>query len=469
VRYLSLLFLFSHALYADSLGSKIDIAINKELPHALVSILVKDAKNGQLIFSRNANKLLAPASNMKLFTAAAALYYWKPNHRFETALLQNNHDYYIKFGASPSLTTENLSALIRHLKTTEHTKIKGNIVLDTTRFKAPYVPNGVSYDDMGWYYAAPDTAIILDENSASYELTSAPTLGQLTTIKPKNEKKALTIENEVITVSKEEAKLHCGLNIEIKPQNTLRLHGCVAQNKNPKLLQLAVPDPELLAKEVIQEALKQNGIQLNGTIINDKTPDEAHVIARFQSAPLSKLLDHMLKESDNLYADNISKQLAYSVTKEGTNKQAVFAIKDILAHNTQLDMAQLELADGLGTRYNLTTAEQMTILLANVYRNKKIFTPFFSALPQSGVSGSLNNRMKKTPLEKIVYAKTGTMHDISSLSGYLINPNGRPIIFSIIINGINKPVSKAKSLEEQILTIIDQEINGDAPAHTDFA
>jgi D-alanyl-D-alanine carboxypeptidase/D-alanyl-D-alanine-endopeptidase (penicillin-binding protein 4) len=131
-------------------------------------------------------------------------------------------------------------------------------------------------------------------------------------------------------------------------------------------------------------------------------------------------------------------------------------------------MTQIDLADGVGTRYNLATAEQITLLLSTIYQNKELYPLLFSALPQSGVSGSLKDRMKKTALEKIVYAKTGTMHDISSLSGYLINPNGRPIIFSIIINGINKPIGKAKAVEEQILSLVDQEINGDSPAHSDF-
>ncbi|RUR12373.1 D-alanyl-D-alanine carboxypeptidase/D-alanyl-D-alanine-endopeptidase [Legionella sp. km772] len=463
------LFLVGQTLHADSLSSKIDIAVNKELPNATVSILIKDAKNGQLIFSRNANKLLAPASNMKLFTAAAALYYWKPDHYFETQLLQKKQNYYIHFGGSPSLTVDNLnSLLIQYLKTHNIKKINGSIVLDTSLFKPPYYPSGVSYDDLGWYYAAPDTAIILNENATHYELITAKDLGKPVTIQAKKNSQKITVINDVITVSKEVEKQHCSLNVEIKPNNTLRLYGCVAQTKNPKSLELAITDPELLAKQSLKQTLKQNGIQFNGQIINEKTPKDAELLAQLHSDPLSKLVNHMLKESDNLYADNLTKQLAYALTNEATNKQAMFAVKDILSKNTRVDFNQIELADGVGTRYNLATAEQITILLGTIYRDKKIFPTFFSSLPQSGVSGSLRDRMKKTALEKIVYAKTGSMHDISALSGYLINPNGRPLIFSIIINGVNKPISKAKALEEQILTIINEEINDDVE-HTDFA
>lgn len=471
MRYLSFVCLIwlisSPTIQAESLASKIDIAVNKALPNATVSILVKDAKNGQTIFSRNANKLLAPASNTKLFTAAAALYYWKPEHYFETKLLQKDNNYYIYFGGSPSLTSSNLSSLvINYLKSHHIRKINGNVVLDGSLFKPPYYPAGLSYDDLGWYYAAPNTSIILNENAAVYELITAEEIDKPVVIKAKKDNQGLTIVNEVLTVSKE--KKQCSLNIEILPHNTLRLYGCIAQQKNPKQLELAIPRPERLAKEVLQNALKQNNIQLNGKIINGITPENTNLLASLHSDSLLTLLSHMLKESDNLYADNLTKQLAYALTQDTTDKQAMFAVKEILSKNTSLDFKQLELTDGMGTRYNLANSEQITILLTNLYRDKRLFPLFFSALPQSGVSGTLKDRMLKTPLEKIVYAKTGSMHDISALSGYLINPNGRPLVFSIIINGINKPLNKAKALEEEILTIINEEINVDVP-HSDFA
>ena len=62
--------------------------------------------------------------------------------------------------------------------------------------------------------------------------------------------------------------------------------------------------------------------------------------------------------------------------------------------------------------------------------------------------------MQKTALDKHVLAKTGTMHDMSSLSGYMIDAEGSKLIFSIIINGVNQPIRRAKALEESILLIL---------------
>ena len=113
----------------------------------------------------------------------------------------------------------------------------------------------------------------------------------------------------------------------------------------------------------------------------------------------------MLKESDNLYANSLTKQLAFSLTKEGTNKQGAFAIKKILSEHTNLDMNQIELTDGMGTRYNLVTPEQIVFLLTNLYNDKTMRPILVNALPQSGVSGTLKDRMKKTVWTKLFLPK----------------------------------------------------------------
>lgn len=450
----SITLFFTQVVFSQTLSDEIDALIKSQLPHATVGALVKDAQTGQIIYSKNADKLLSPASNMKLFTAAAALYHFAPGHRFLTTLSEKDHNYYITFSGSPSLTVDNFKALILNLKKDNITTLSGDIILDTARFKAPYYSSGASYDDLGWYYSAPDTAAILSGNAENYAVTSAKKFGDLVELKPQSPEKRLKIINEVVTVSKEQEKNHCNFNIEIRPNNTLKLFGCMAQYEKPKIIQLAIPNPIAMAKTIIKETLAENNIQFKGQIINGETPTDAQIIVTYKSDELTKMISHMLKESDNLYANSLTKQLAYSLTKEGSYKQGAFAIKKILKEHTTLDMTQIELTDGMGTRYNLASPEQIVMLLTNLYNDKTLRPIFLNALPQAGISGTLKDRMKKTKLEKKVFAKTGSMHDISSLSGYIISPNARSLIFSIVINGINKPIIKAKSLEEQILQLI---------------
>ncbi|BCA94411.1 D-alanyl-D-alanine carboxypeptidase [Legionella antarctica] len=441
------------------MSTRIDALIEKQLPHATIGILVKDAKTGDVIYRSNSDKLLYPASNVKLFTAAAALYHLKPKHHFLTTLSQKNQNFYITFSGSPSLTIDNFTDLLLSLKKNNIKKINGDIILDTSRFKAPYYPGGESYDDLGWYYSAPDTAVILDENAEAYDVISAKKLGMPVTIKPRSAAPNLTVINQIITVNKEQEKEHCNLNIEIQPNNTLRLYGCMAQESKTKLIKLAIPDPVLMAKQIIEKTLKKYSLIFKGRIIIGRTPSDARIVTSYKSRDLIALIAHMLKESDNLYANSLTKELAFSLTKEGSFKQGAFAIKKILAEHTHLDMKQVVLTDGMGSRYNLITPEQIVLLLTHLYNDKTMRPIILNALPQAGVSGTLIDRMKKTPLEKKVFAKTGSMHDISSLSGYIINPQARSLIFSIVINGVNKPINTAKSLEDQILLTIFEQLS----------
>lgn len=450
-------FFLSQIGNSQTLSEKIDEIIAQKLPHATVGILIKEAETERVVYSRNADKLLSPASGIKLFTAAAALYQLKPDYRFITTLSKKGQDYYIHFTGSPSFTVDNLTSLVLNLKKSNSNTINGNVIIDSSQYQDPYYPSGTSYDDLGWYYAAPDTAAILNENKVAYELISAKELEKPVLIKlKKNQPKVLTLVNEVVTVSKEEAKNHCSLNLEVKSNNTIRLYGCKTQEKNPKLIELAIPDPILFVKQMIRKTFDKNRIALKGKIVTGVSPADTQLVASFQSKTLSKLIAHMLQQSDNLYANSLTKKLGYCLTGKGTHKEGAYAIKKILSEHTNLDLSQMEIVDGEGTRYNLMTPEQIVILLNDLYHDKDIKNIFFKALPQAGVSGTLKDRMKKTMLEKKVYAKTGSMHDISSLSGFIINPHDKTFIFSIIINGVNKPLVKAKSLEEKILLALDE-------------
>jgi len=108
--------LFNQVVSSQTLSAKIDALIEQELPHATVGVLIKNAQTGDIIYSRNADKLLSPASSTKLFTAAAALYQLTPSFHFTTTLSQKNQDYFIKFTGSPSLTEQNLIDLVLNLK-----------------------------------------------------------------------------------------------------------------------------------------------------------------------------------------------------------------------------------------------------------------------------------------------------------------------------------------------------------------
>jgi D-alanyl-D-alanine carboxypeptidase/D-alanyl-D-alanine-endopeptidase (penicillin-binding protein 4) len=438
---------------ASALDVKLNALIQQTLPNATVGIMIQDAKTGRVLYQKNADKLLMPASNVKLFTAVAALNYFKLNQTFDTTLLQHNDNIYIKFSGDPSLTRDQFKTLITQLKQHNIQIIRGDIILDASRFKAPDYDAGISYDDLGWYYAAPVSAIILNENAEAYDFISAPQLGALIQIKAKAPDASLMIVNDVVTVASPE-KEGCGLHLKEQRANQWHLFGCFAKRKDPEVMQLAISKPMLVAKKDIQKTLRTLGITLKGQIKEGTVPTTANILAVQHSTSLIHLITHMLQTSDNLYADSFVKQLGYAINREGSYQQGMLALKKLLKQHTHLNMHQLELADGVGTRYNLATAEQFVVLLSDIYHNLTLYPVILKALPQAGTSGTLMSWLKQPQLEKNVFAKTGTMHDIASLSGYFVRPHASVLIFSMMINGINQPMKNVRDFEEKVLLLV---------------
>ena len=137
--------------------------------------------------------------------------------------------------------------------------------------------------------------------------------------------------------------------------------------------------------------------------------------------------------------------------KPGTWKKGGKAVKAILQKNTGIDFKDTVIVDGSGlSRYNLITPEKLVALLHYAYHNEKIRNDFYSSLPIAAIDGTLQNRMKQVKPSPKVHAKTGTMHGVSALSGYVETKSKQTLIFSIIYNGIPGKIRPYYNLEDKL-------------------
>ena len=449
-------FILFSQVHAASGIEAIDALIAAKLPNASVGMVVKDLKTDKIVYAHHPQTLEALASGTKLLTAAAALYQLGADYHFLTKLAQKGKDYYLSFSGSPSFTEANLDLLLQQLQARGISVIEGDIIVDSSRFRAPEYPDGLSMDDLGWDYAAPDSAIIINENTEAFQCITGESVGMPVSIQSLSKNPGLQIINDLKTATQEEAEQHCSMHIALKAQNTLHLFGCLPKGDEPTILNLAIPEPFLYLKQLIALQLSKRGITLKGEIKSGYTPANAKTLLSFQSDDLQQLVSHMLKKSDNIYANSLTKLLGHVLSGEGSTKQGVYAIKKILTQHSSVDFNQMVLRDGMGTRYNLATAAQMVTLAQDLYRNDEMQSLILAALPQAGVSGTLKNRFKKTPLEGNLFAKTGSMHDISSISGYIISPKGAVLAFSLLINGLNMPKAEVKQIEQLLLLAVNE-------------
>jgi D-alanyl-D-alanine carboxypeptidase/D-alanyl-D-alanine-endopeptidase (penicillin-binding protein 4) len=215
------------------------------------------------------------------------------------------------------------------------------------------------------------------------------------------------------------------------------------------------PETATCSLNAIGKLLEQAGIELNGTMRLARTSQNAKLVAQHDSAPLQELLAHMLQTSDNLYADCIVKRIGATAHGEpGSWESGTKSTQNFIRDFLELDPDQIVIKDGSGmSRYNAISPDFFTQLLAAMYEHQ-YSQCFIDCLAQSGISGTLKDRMGSIP--GIVKAKTGTLWGISTLAGYVTDANGTSYAFSILTNGAptQQATQSCKSGVEDPLCVI---------------
>ncbi len=221
-----------------------------------------------------------------------------------------------------------------------------------------------------------------------------------------------------------------------KEENLLG-EGWCWDDDNPELSPLLVDRKNEFMSRFVQ-GLRDAGIVVEAACTKVDLPKDALTLSAC-SHTLKEILEPMMKESDNLYAESMFFQIAASMGKRpATAAHGRQLIKKTLGKAGISDIPY-RIADGSGlSLYNYVTPEILTRLLIYAYRNQRIFMNLYTTLPIAGEDGTLKKRMKETPANGKVRAKTGTLSGISSLAGYALTPNYHMLAFCIINQGIMK-------------------------------
>ena len=206
---------------------------------------------------------------------------------------------------------------------------------------------------------------------------------------------------------------------------------------NPQLTPLLVSRKDEFAERFVAE-LRQCGVIVNAPFSAGRLPKDALLVCS-RSHPLIEVLEPMMKESDNLYAESMFFQIAATMGKRpATAAHARQLIKQLLS-KAGVTGVPYRIADGSGlSLYNYVTPELMVRLLRYAYLKRDIMAVLYPSLPVAGVDGTLKKRMTKGFAHANVHAKTGTLSGISSLAGYCRAANQHLLAFCIINQGIMK-------------------------------
>jgi D-alanyl-D-alanine carboxypeptidase/D-alanyl-D-alanine-endopeptidase (penicillin-binding protein 4) len=441
---------------ALSLQKEIDGMIARDLfPYSIASIKVVSLKSGSTLYENDPYLLLPAASVQKLFTAAAALSLLGPYKAIETSVSvnQENDTLYVRGCGDPLLKTADLKqmagVLAGKLSPGRHYRLVG----DTGCFDDAYWGNGWMWDDEPDPDAMYISALAVNRNTVRVTVSPGKTASSGLKVSIEPPTRYVTVENSGKTGIPGGP---CALSVT-RPagdrDNHVLVSGALAPGCKPVSSRLTVWRPELYTLALLGELLEKAGIKTGPPGLGTAPADAAKLVSTRHT--IGEIVAVMLKESDNLCAENLLKYLAHVQTgKAGTSTEGAEIIKEYLRlHGIATDM--LEIADGSGvSRYNLTNADTVTRLLVAAYGDKPTFPFFANALPIAGNDGTLENRMKGTPAEGRVKAKTGTMKGVSALAGYTATADGEPLAFAMIMENFTGPVRRVRDLQDRIAVLL---------------
>ena len=325
---------------------------------------------------------------------------------------------------------------------------------DDNAFAEPGWAPGWSWDDIALGYGAPVSALQYNENQVELLIGPGQEAGGRAIISTSPPGSGLTIDHGVTTAP---AGAETKVTFERIPGSTiLSVRGQVAIGTTALREDVAVPNPTLMYVSALREALARNGIFVGGLPIDIDdvriAPDlaKATLLLEDRSPPLSEIVDVTLKWSRNIYAETLLMSMS-PAGQPSTTDAGLVALRETL-DSWQVPAESYLARDGSGlSRYDYLSADALLALLTHVWSEPKLAETFKSALPQSGMSGTLANRMKQTPAQGRVWAKTGSMSQVRSIAGYLTTLTDEPLVFAIVINGFRVPSKEIDAIVDRAL------------------
>ncbi len=443
--------------------------------YAHIGISVRDVVSGALIAGEQKDKLLIPASSLKIITTFSALELLGPEFQFETVISHDGYidaggtlhgNIYIAGGGDPTLgssriagnasTTELIDKIADQIRAFGISCIEGNIIADESIYNSfPLCPSW-QWNDLGNYYAAGAWGLNINENQYAIYFHRDGDVGSLTRIAYFDPMlPGLELENEVTVDSADS-----GDNAYIfggPYQQGKRIVGTIPKGKGLFRIKGSMPDPPSYLAYRVHTKLAQR--EMGGHLFKtqfraDVNKNIRTVIGKIYSPKLREIVKYANLHSINVYCESMLKYLGWKIGNEGSGRVGIDVIKQHLL-SKNIDVLPLFMEDGSGlSARNQTTPDLMTTFLASFAKNKKP-EDFENLLPTVGVSGTVKNVLVQSKAKGNMWVKSGSMDKILTYAGYCRTASGRFVSFSIFLNGSTATKKRENKAElEKILEAI---------------
>lgn len=426
-------------------------------------IAVTSLDTGRTLYTHDADRLLQPASTAKLYTAALVLDTLGTDYRIPTQLIATH----LIAGArlqgplilrgmgdptldTPGTNTDWADQLAAQLAASGVREVQGDLIADDSYFSGPAAGSGWEARDLQSWFAVPSSALSVQENIVNLTVTPSSAPGRPASLMFDPAEATPRVVNSMITSAR---NTRGDINLYRAPgDDTLYAFGNIAARGAPQSFKLAIADPAWFAGTLLHNALARHDIRITGQVRVLHWPeqsiiglDKATVVAQVLSPPVMEVLSRGLKRSQNLYLQNllqIAGIKAQSNAEQGGDPpsgylspeawgiRALHALLDRIGISP--DASQIEEGTGL-SRQDLATPDAMVHLLTYL-ASQPYGAQLRDALPDAGVDGTLEWRMRNSLAMDNVHAKTGSMNYVRCMVGYVTTASGERLAFAIMLN-----------------------------------
>jgi D-alanyl-D-alanine carboxypeptidase/D-alanyl-D-alanine-endopeptidase (penicillin-binding protein 4) len=434
------------------------IATDRAIEGATVGIAILDVESGRLLAAVGEHTLVNPASNAKLYTAAAALAILRGEHRYETTLtgrLEGDAvagSLAIRGYGDPSLTSADLWQMVEELKGYGVRRVDGDVVVDQRFYDEQTTPPAFEQQPNEWAgFRAPVSAVALDENCIT--MTVRPSAGGAARVEfePPG---FVDVDGSIKTAQGGGADTVELMLAGNGTRMTAHVSGAIAGDSRLVRYTRRAEDPRLLAGYALKSLLEKAEVKVTGEVKLGTA--RGHTLAKHVSEPLSTLLYGLGKQSDNFYAEMVFKSLSGEAkARPAKSADSADVVMRWVASIGATD-AGLIVKNGSGLfDANRVTAWSTVQLLRATWRDPEIQPEFLAQLAVGGVDGTLHRRFHQELTRRRVRAKTGTLDDVIALSGYVLRDGGRgPIAFSIFFNHVAGKQDGARHAADRLVDLI---------------
>ena len=442
---------------------------------AKVSAIVVDSDTGKTLYARGEKTQLNAASNVKIVTSAAGLSLLGPEYRWRTTLSivgppsgpplpaggEVPGDLILRGSGDPTLQTEDLATMIGDLAALGLHKVRGSLVVDESLFEGGTMPPAYDQKNDSTASRAPASAASLNGNVVAVTIVPGPAAGAPAHVVVDPPSPYFTIAGRVVTATS--GPQAPAVDTKEEPAHTrVNVAGRIRLGGDPRTVYRRVAQPALFLGYTLKQQLERRGISIGAVKIGHAPAQGLRVLAAHDSAPLAVAVQELNKRSNNFAAEQLLRTMGAEIGgRPGSWDKGLKAVERYLG-GIGIKAGSYQMQNGSGLYdSNRFSAEQIVTILRAASRDFRISAEFLASLAVAGTDGTIAHRMGGTLAERYVRAKTGTLANVSCLSGFAGSPGHTPLAFSIIVNDIGS-ANDARRTQDRAAEILVAYLEADA-------